>query len=76
MIFNLAIWFGLHVLFRQVGEVSVGPASVDTPVLASLDPVTLALTLAAAIAVFRFKAGVITVLLASAAAGLLLHAAQ
>ena len=70
VILNLAIWFGLHVLFRQVREVRAGPASLDAPVLASVDPVTLALTIAAAIAVFRFKVGVIPVLLACSAAGL------
>jgi chromate transporter len=74
VILNLAIWFGLHVLFRQVREVSLGPASIDTPVLASIDPITLLLTLAAAIAVFRFKVGVIKVLLACAAAGLAWYA--
>lgn len=70
VILNLAVWFGLHVLFRQVREVTVGPASIDAPVLASLDPVTLVLALAAAVAVFRFKVGVIKVLLACAVAGL------
>jgi chromate transporter len=67
VILNLAIWFGLHVLF---GEVRDGPASLEVPVLASLNIPTLVLTLAAAIAVFRFKVGVIKVLLSCALAGL------
>jgi chromate transporter len=70
VILNLAIWFGLHVLFRQVREVGASAVSLDAPVLASVDPVMLVLTVAAAIAVFRFKAGVIPVLLACSAAGL------
>ena len=76
VILNLAIWFALHVVFRQVREVNVGPVSVDTPVLTSLDPMILLLTLAAAVAVFRFKVGVIPVLLACAAAGLVWHLVQ
>ena len=74
VILNLAIWFALHVLFRQVREVTIGPVSIDTPVPASIDPVTLLLALAAAVAVFRFKVGVIRVLLACAVAGLAWYA--
>ena len=70
VILNLAIWFGLHVIFREVRQVTAGPVTIDTPVLASVDPVMLVLTLAAAVAVFRFKVGMIRVLLACAAAGL------
>jgi len=69
VILNLAVWFSLHVLFRQVREVGLGFTTLDVPVLSSLDLATLALTAAAAVAVFRFKVGVIPVLLASAAAG-------
>jgi chromate transporter len=67
VILNLAIWFGLNVLFSEVRD---GPASLEVPVLSSLNVPTLVLTLAAAIAVFRFKVGVIKVLLACALAGL------
>jgi chromate transporter len=41
--------------------------------LASVDPWALALTLAAAIAIFRFKAGMIATLAACCAAGTVLH---
>jgi chromate transporter len=71
VILNLAVWFGLHVLFAQVRD---GPLSLEVPVPASIDWVTLALTTAAAIALFRFKAGVIKVLMACAAAGLAWYA--
>jgi chromate transporter len=72
VILNLAIWFGLHVLFSEVRD---GPASLEVPVLSSLNVPTLVLTLAAAIAVFRFKVGVVKVLLACALAGLAWHLA-
>ncbi len=69
MILNLAVWFALHTLFRTVRPVTVGPLTLDVPVLASVDPYALALALAAIVAVFRFKAGMIPVLAACAAAG-------
>ena len=47
--------------------------SVDLPVLATLNVAALVLTVAAVIAVFRFKIGMITVLVASSAAGIGLY---
>jgi chromate transporter len=41
VILNLAVWFGLHVVFRTVERVAVGPLTLDLPVLASLDPAAL-----------------------------------
>ncbi len=74
VILNLAVWFGLHVLFREVEEVRLGPVSLDVPRLSSLDPFALALFAAAMLALFRFKAGVVPTLAACAAVGALLHA--
>jgi chromate transporter len=73
VILNLAIWFGLHVLFREVQPLAAWGLHLDVPVLSSINLTSLVLTLAAAIAIFRFKAGVIPVLLACAAAGVGLH---
>jgi chromate transporter len=75
VILNLAIWFALHVLFREVGELRVAGMQVDWPVWSTLDPAALALSLVAVVAVFRFNVGVLTVLGGCAAAGLLLHLA-
>jgi chromate transporter len=72
VILNLAIWFAMHSLFGEVREVSGRGFRFDMPVPASLDWSALLLTLAALIAVFRFKAGTLKVLAACAAAGLLL----
>ena len=49
--------------------------SVDVPVLASVDIPSLAISIAAAIAIFRFKFGMIPVLLASSLAGVILFLA-
>ena len=73
VILNLAVWFGLHVVFRTVERLAAGPLTLDLPVLASLDPSALLLSLAAAVAIFRFRVGLVPVLAGSAAAGLVLQ---
>ena len=69
VILNLAVWFGLHVLFRRVDEVGVGPLTLDVPRLVSLDPVALLLFCGAAVALFRIRLGAVPVLLGAAVAG-------
>ncbi len=69
VILNLAIWFGLHVLFRETTNFTYGSWRMDVPVLTSLSLPSLILTLLAAMAVFRLKMSVITTLLTSAALG-------
>ncbi|MBB3288702.1 MULTISPECIES: chromate efflux transporter [Rhizobium] len=69
VILNLAIWFGLHVLFRETASFTYGSWTMDVPVLTSLSPPSLMLTLLAAMAIFRLKMSVISTLLASAALG-------
>ena len=73
VILNLAIWFALHTLFREVREVQIAGMSIDWPVAASIDLPALLLTSAAVIAVFRFRVGVLPVIGGCAAAGVLLH---
>jgi len=75
VILNLAIWFALHTWFRQASRVTGFGFSFDVPVLASIDPWAVLLSVAATIAIFRFKAGMIQTLLACSAAGILLHLA-
>ncbi|MCR5875026.1 chromate efflux transporter [Phenylobacterium sp. J426] len=73
VILNLALWFGLHVLFREVRTVVAGPLALDTPVLASANISSLLLAALAAVAAFRFKVGVLPLLAGCAAAGVALH---
>jgi chromate transporter len=73
VVLNLAIWFALHTVFRQVTPVQGYGLAFDMPVLSSVDPWALALSVAAIIAIFRFKVGMITTLLACSAIGILLH---
>ncbi len=73
VILNLAVWFALHTWFREARPVQRLGISFDLSLPASLDPWALALSAAAVIAIFRFKAGMIPTLLACAGAGVALH---
>ena len=69
VVLNLAVWFSIHTLFARVGEAHVLGARILIPDLSTLDPVALVLAVAAAVALFRFKTGMIGTLLACAAIG-------
>jgi chromate transporter len=69
VILNLAIWFAMHTLFREVQEVAGSGFRFDVPVPGSVNVAALLLTLAALIAVFRFRVGTMKVLAACAVAG-------
>ena len=74
VILNLALWFALHTLFREVRELRGFGFALDVPVPATLDVAALVLTAAALIAVFRFRLGTMWVIAGAAAAGLGLSA--
>ena len=63
VIANLALWFAVHVVFAQIGPDGM-------PVWASLDWRPMLIGAGAAVMLFRFKFGVLSVLAASAAAAL------
>ncbi|MBS0517275.1 MAG: chromate efflux transporter [Proteobacteria bacterium] len=69
VILNLAVWFGLHVLFAVSRPVHWLGATADLPVLSSIDLPSFVLAAAAAVAVFRFRFGMAPVLLACSLAG-------
>ncbi len=70
VILNLALWFGLHLLFQDVQALSFGWLSFEVPVISSIVFPSLALTLLAAIAIFRLRLSVFVTLLICAAAGI------
>ncbi|MFZ6765139.1 chromate efflux transporter [Pseudoroseomonas sp. WGS1072] len=70
VIANLALWFGLRVLFAEVRRVEVGPAALDIPVPGSLDILALALAAVAVACLFGFKLGLLRTLGTTAALGL------
>jgi chromate transporter len=68
VILNLAVFFAWHVLWPSATEAAPFAGYFDWP--------SLVIGVAAAIALFRFKAGVITVIAVCAAAGLLVRFVQ
>ncbi|RUW90003.1 chromate transporter [Mesorhizobium sp. M7A.F.Ca.US.010.02.1.1] len=72
VIMNLALWFGLHVIFREVQATGLG---MNVPVLSSIDWRAALLSGAAMIAILKLKIGMLPTLALSALAGVLLAAA-
>ena len=72
VILNLAIWFAVHTIFAQAKPIRSMGLAFDAPVLASVNIAALALSIAAAIALFCFRVGMLTTLAASSAAGIAL----
>ncbi|HEY2246426.1 MAG TPA: chromate efflux transporter [Bradyrhizobium sp.] len=73
VILNLAIWFAIHTVFRKTVPIRAFPLSFDAPNVLSVDPWALALAIAAAVAIFRFKVGMIPTLAACCVAGMVLY---
>ena len=72
VVLNLAIWFAIHTVFRETIPVHQLGLNFDAPKLSSVDPWALALSVSGAVAIFRFKVGMISTLLGSCLAGVLL----
>lgn len=73
VILNLAIWFAIHVVWRQVTRIEAEPFSMELPVLGSIDWAAAALSVLALVAVFRLKLGIATVLAGATGLGVALH---
>ncbi|MBB6251474.1 chromate efflux transporter [Nitrospirillum iridis] len=71
VILNLAVWFGLHVLFRGSRPVALGPISLPLP--SGLDTGAALLALAALFLLRRTRLGLLPTLAACAAAGVALR---
>ncbi len=70
IIANLAVWFGLHVLFGSVGEWLIGPFSLPVADLSTFDLAAAAIAVGAGVALIRYKVNMIAVLVAAALAGM------
>src|SRR6266704_2604678 len=73
VVLNLAIWFAIHTIFREVWPVRGFGLAFEAPVLASVNAWALALSVAAAVAIFRFKLGMMPTLAGCCAAGIALY---
>ena len=74
VVLNLAIWFGMHVTFKNLNEVSVLNFSLKIPVLSSIDLFSLGLTVLAAVLILWFRLGTIYVLIGCAGVSILMTA--
>ncbi|MFT3730167.1 MAG: chromate efflux transporter [Hyphomicrobium sp.] len=72
VIFNLSLWFSLHVFFRARTELTLGPLRLEVPTLASIDFAAVALAVLAAILLFVLRLGIVATLGISAIASLML----
>ncbi len=70
VIANLAVWFGLHVLFSTLVEIEAGPFRILLPELSTFVPAAALIAVAAAVALLRFHANLVVVLAIAALAGM------
>ncbi len=70
VIANLAAWFAIHTLFRDVREFTLAPVRIPAPDLASLDPAALAIAAIAGVLLFRVKLSLLKTLATCAALGI------
>lgn len=73
VILNLAVWFGLHTIFVQVATFGRPASSLPVPVLSTINWSALVLAVAAIIAIFRFKIGMLRTFAACSALGVLYY---
>lgn len=73
VVLNLAVWLGLHTLFGTVVETTLWGMRVPVPRVATVDPFAVLIAVAAFVAMWRFRWGIIPVVLGSAVAGLILR---
>ncbi len=71
VIFNLAVWFSLHTLFGEVGEVHRLGMRLLVPDWSTLDLGAVLIAAGAFLALFRWKLGMLKTLALSAAAGMI-----
>jgi chromate transporter len=74
VVLNLAIWFAVHAMFRVTLPLRGFGLSFDMPVLTSIDVWSLLIAVGAAVAIFRFKLGMIPTLALACVTGVALHA--
>ena len=73
VVLNLSVWFSLHVLFAEVGEVEYLGARLLVPEWGSVDVASLLIAVGAFVALFRFKLGMMWTLAGAVAVGLAYH---
>lgn len=54
VVMNLSLWFAIHVFFRDVGQVSLGPLRFPAPTVASLDIAVAGLSILAGFLILKW----------------------
>ena len=62
VILNLAVWFGLHVIFSEVTTLSIYGMNMPIPIISTIDVTAFSLVMFAIISVFLFRIGVLSLL--------------
>ncbi len=75
VIANLALWFGLHVLFGDFTEKAFGPVHLPQIVFSQFDIWSALIALASGIALLRFQANLLWVIGGAAVAGMVVRLA-
>lgn len=70
VILNLAVWFALHVFFKDVNLIEIGPLKLWTPTIATIDPRVLFLSMVSGILLLKLHWGIPAVLGAASALAL------
>lgn len=73
VIANLALWFGLRVLFGTLHAVALGPIVLDLPAIATIDARAVLVAALAVLTLFALRQGLVRTLAICAGAGLLLQ---
>ena len=69
VVLDLALWFALHTAFGTVTDTSFGPLTLPIPELGTINLAAVAISLLAAVLVFRLRIGTLKVLGTCAAVG-------
>jgi len=69
VVLNLAVWFALHTVFATVNDETFGPFHLSVPQWSSIQYASIAISLVAAVLVFRVRVGTLKVLAVSAVLG-------
>jgi chromate transporter len=73
VIANLAVWFGLHVLFGNFNEAMVGPFHIPQIIWSQFDVWSAIIAVSAGLALIRFHVNLLWVIGVAALAGVALH---
>jgi chromate transporter len=73
VIANLAVFFALHTLFGRTSHAQARPVAFDVPVLGTLQPTALAITVLAGLLIFVLRWSALRTLGVCAAAGVVVH---